>query len=151
MQIVGEIIQIVVFGTFFVAGFAIGVRALHEVALAWKCHDWPTTHGEILSLRWQYGRITFPVIEYRYWVLGTEHRGQRLNFSGVVPGVGLTRKYVDAKYRVGKQIRVRYCPQQPNEAYLDPKTSWSELMGELLILGPLLILFGAMFLWSVLE
>lgn len=114
-------------GLVFVAGFcgffafmgAMGLLDLiREVRLARESVRWPATEGEVVDVAVFRAGGGGARIVYRYTVDGRAHESRRIAF--VNRARGRTRSELAAEYPAGRAVTVRYDPDDPETAVLEP-------------------------------
>lgn len=138
-------IEILVYAVFLAVGAVLLFRAVWGLVLAFSSRSWPTTSGVVLVSDLQRSRdsdggITYrSELAYRYKVedkelIGSRAKfGDRIELSWSTPAVKIVQKY-----KAGTEVAVRYDPEDPKEAVLEPGVTllaWAE------------VAFGAVFTW----
>ncbi len=95
-----------------------------------KAAQWPVAEGtvmrsEVTSRRGSKGGRTLGAsIEYQYLVGNRTYTGDRVVFGDYSSsGGGHARELVE-KYPAGARVEVRYNPEDPGDAILDPTITW---------------------------
>ena len=105
----------------------IGIRRYY---LGFSSRGWPVAKGIIVHSKSDYyvnpsaGNGYIPDIEFTYTVNGTKYKSQSLNFS-LNQGAGNREnsEYYTKKFRAGRKVDVRYNPNKPGQAVLEPGIS----------------------------
>lgn len=117
---------------FVVIGVVLLVFGLRSLGHARASTEWPVAEGVITAAEvvrkrgsGDSGPTYRPDISYDYTVDGTTLSGDRVHFGGAVStsNQGWARGIV-ARYPVGHQVQVRYSPEDPALAVLEPGVTW---------------------------
>jgi hypothetical protein len=91
----------------------------------WRARNWPTAPGEITSSKidFHFGRggpHYTPTVAYTYSIAGIGYQAERLQFGD--PDYSFESRALRRlqRYPVGSQITVRYDPNSPDRAVLEP-------------------------------
>ena len=112
------------FGVIAIAiGVALYVIQFRQGLRATASKQWPTSPGTVVASalekspdgRWRYRAA----VQYRYRAGGKDYQSNRI-FWGGNEGRQKHMASVIAAYPQGSKVSVRYDPQNPNEAVLDP-------------------------------
>lgn len=135
-----------------IAGFLVAVYGTPEVLLARKSGNWPTVPGTVVSSDVDSshvgrGRLKYwPEVEYEYLVDGELFEGDRISHAQVrligtyLGGATQTADH----YRVGREVKVAYDPDNPASSVLEPGFD-SKLLA-VLIFGSVMMLCGVIML-----
>jgi hypothetical protein len=141
---------------FVVAGAGIVVWSIGHLISAFASPRWPATSGVVVVSYLQRSRFGdgmreyWPELSYRYTVQGSEFVAGRVRFGDHVstgwsaPGVRIVEEYP-----VGKVVSVRYNPDDPGEAVLEPGVNALVLVE--VASGLVLLLISLVVLWRKIE
>jgi hypothetical protein len=139
-------------GVAFIAlGVCLVVWTAVQLWLARVSVNWPWTRGTILTAEvyeTETGdeRARYRVaLSYTYEVGGTRYTGKRVHFGYAIGGEEQDFAEVRArKYAPGRQVTIRYSPDDPQESVLEASMSTRGLMS-ILMWGVTAIVFGVFF------
>ena len=123
-------------GTVVVALLVV-IPVVHQV----RSRDWVATPAvvemsrSVVSRSSQGGRSWHPEVLYSYRFEGNLHRASRIGFHGTSSRSG-TGAFL-ARHSVGAKVTCWVNPRDPDEAVLERRLSWSQLIGLLFLLFPL--------------
>jgi len=150
------IVQFLLPAVFAVVGSGFSIWSIVNLISALSSRRWPSTSGVVvvsdLQRSWDSdGTIEYrPELSYRYTVQGSEfvasraRFGDRLSINWSGPAVRIV-----TKYPVGKVVSVRYNPDDPGEAVLEPGLNALIFVG--IAFGLVFLLFGLLILWQKIE
>lgn len=101
-------------------------RAWEDVQRGLASAEWPSARGEIVESRLRKGRkgprkrLT---LRYRYAAAGFQEHGSRIGFFHGLWGPSSPRRDV-RRYPVGQEVEVRFSPDDPSQAVLEPGVWW---------------------------
>ncbi len=136
---VGGLAFVAAFCGFFAVMGAMGLLDLiREVGLARESVRWPAAEGEVVDVTISRALRSTRVL-YRFAVDGRVHEGRRIAF--VDRARGRTRSELAAEYPEGRRLTVRYDPDDPETAVLEPGVTTGMILEDGLVTGGFL-LFG---------
>lgn len=97
------------------------------------CKSWPTTEGTIISsaiksehsIIGRGGNNYYPEVHYKYSVNNREFSSDRVVFGSLTSCTKNVVERMTNKYFPQRKVRVYYNPQNPGEAVLEPRYSFS--------------------------
>lgn len=123
-------------GAFVLFGLIAAADSIGDTRRGLQSQAWPTAEGEILRAQKRRGKSRLKRFEYRYTVSGQEYLSSRAAF--------IRTPYLRPLHRVyssGQAVDVRYNPDDPAEAVVEPGAPLLGLLAEALV--PLLLIgFG---------
>ena len=132
-------------GAFILFGVIAAVGTAVEMRAGLRSLDWPMAEGEITRSERRRANSRLKRLEYRYAVAGQEYTGWRAAYVRV-PYWRPTYKL----YRPGRAVAVRYDPENPAEAVLEPGAPVVGVLTDALV--PLLLVgFGGIGLFYGLK
>jgi hypothetical protein len=147
------VVSVTVALLFVILGFGIFSWSVWNIALGVDSSAWPETEAIVLVSDLQRvtdtdgGYVYRPEISYRYVVEGQEYvaSGAKFGYDRLLnwsaPAIRLTRKY-----RAGSKINVRFDPDRPDRAVIEPGASW--LLVSPAVVGLGLIMVGIAVFWT---